>query len=379
MSKTEKNSSPLISINETAALFGVSVKTLKNMRNTTALRKLEIPVGKRVKFSHAAVLEYMTGKHDENVPWKIPTGQLAIVSTKGRINLEVKDDLFDLRGIQHIDPYGALSLLTHLIGRSKEGKKTKLLLERTNPCKKLKFVGFFNYLEEFAPHVEWDKEILKGEKYFPPDSLLPITLLQRTGEERSAIEELNTLFRKQGFSDEIGRYTGWWLGELADNSFTHGGHSVNEKICFIQAQRYTLGENSKCVIIGIADLGQGIHNSLKSNPKFETMSDSMAILNAFRNKISSWSDEYNRGKGLTDIISIAMGNKSLLRVSSGKLDFELDFQKEEKFEILKVSPPLFDARGTRFGILYIDHEFKRKSREEADKYLKEEIEKYENS
>jgi len=97
------------------------------------------------------------------------------------------------------------------------------------------------------------------------------------------------------------------LGELADNSLTHGGPTQDEKMCFIQAQRYTLGENAKCVVIGIADLGQGIHHSLKSNPKYSNMSDDVAVLNAFRHKVSSWDDNFGRGKGLTDVNSYSNG------------------------------------------------------------------------
>ncbi|HAZ14506.1 MAG: hypothetical protein A2X86_00415 [Bdellovibrionales bacterium GWA2_49_15] len=368
----------LLTAKEVAKLLRVSEPTLRNMRRTTALGKLEIPIGKRVRFSKQAVMKYIKGLNDESVPWVIPVGQLSIVSTKDRINLEVKEDLFDLRGLQYIDPYGALSLLTHLIGRSKEGKRTELLINTSEACKKLNFVGFFNCLEQFAPMVVWDKKILVGEKYFPPDSLLPITILRRKGEERRAVEELNTLFIAQGFSEDIGGYTGWLLGELADNSLTHGGQTLSEKICFIQAQRYTIGENAKCVIIAIADLGQGIQDSLRSNPKYSNMSDALAVLSAFRHKVSSWDDTYNRGKGLTDITSIAMGNQSMIRVSSSNIDFELDFQTENKCEIIRVLPPLFKSRGTRFGFLYIDHKFKKKSREEADDFLKKEIEKYEH-
>jgi len=143
-------------------------------------------MGKRVRFSKESVMKYLNLSTDEVVPWQIPVGQLSIVSTINRIDLEVEENCFDLRGLQYIDPYGALSLLTHLIGRSREGRKTKILVETTDACKKLKHVGFFNYLEELAPLIEWDKNILTGEKYFPPDSLLPITLIKRKGEERKS-------------------------------------------------------------------------------------------------------------------------------------------------------------------------------------------------
>lgn len=364
-----------LTVTQVAQMLGVSIPTLRTMRRTTALGKLEITIGKRVKFSKKAVEEYLAGQNDEAVPWVSPTGQLEIVSTKDQINLQVKEDLFDLRGVQYVDPYGALSLLVHLIGRSREGKETELLINTSEACKKLKFVGFFDYIDLLAPKVKYDRSVLEGGKYFPPDSLLPITILKRKGEERRALEQLNTLFIQQGFSEEIGGYMGWLLGELADNSFTHGGDTLSDRMCFIQAQRYTVGENSKCVVIGIADLGQGIHKSLKANPKHKDLSDEKAVLSAFKHKVSSWGDEYKRGKGLTDIVSIAMGNKSLLRVSSGNIDFEFNFQIENKAELEVVQPSLFDTKGTRFGFLYIDHKFEKKSREEADEFIDKEMER----
>jgi len=70
-----------------------------------------------------------------------------------------------------------------------------------------------------------------------------------------------------------------------------------------------------------------------------------------------------------------MGNKSLLRVSSGDIDFELDYQIEDNCKIVEIIPPFLKTKGTRFGFLYIDHKFKKKTREEADGFLRKEIEK----
>ena len=370
--------SEYLSVTEVAKMLGISIPTLRMMRKTTTLGKFETLIGKRVKFSKKAIEEYLQGKNDEVTSWVIPTGQLEIISTKDTINLEAKKNIVDLRGVHYIDPYGTLSLLVYLISRSRESKKTQLLINTSEACKKLRHVGFFNYIDQFAPLVEYNKKILEGEKYFPPDSLLSITILRRKGEERRVIEQLNTLFIQQGFSDEIGGYIGWLIGELADNSLTHDGNLLKNKMCFIEAQRYSVGENSKCVVIGVADVGQGIHKSLKQNPKYSNLSDHMAILNAFKQNVSSWDDEYKRGKGLTDILSIAMGNKSLVRVSSGNIDFKFDFQITDKAKITRIEPPLLDAQSTRFGFLYIDHQFNKNTREEADNFLTKEINRYEN-
>ena len=320
----------LFIIKGAAELLGISLPTFRRMRKTPKIMNLEIPMGNRIKFREKDILDYMTANKDETVPWTFPKGHLSIVSAEGSFLFEVEPNVFDLKMVRIIDAFGTLSLLTNLIGRSRANKSVKLLVDSSLACNKLQYVGFFNYLKQFAPQVEWDENALDNSNFIAPDSLIPITLIQRKGEERTVINELNSLFIKQGFSSNIGPYVGQLIGELADNSLTHGTSSSSGMLCFIQAERYTVGKNTKCVILGIADLGVGIQGTLKTNPKYKDMSDSLAILYAFLNKVSSWDDDAKRGKGLTDIIKIAMGNKSMLRVSSGDIDFKIDFQVKDK-------------------------------------------------
>ena len=95
----KKKESEYLTVKQVAEIFGVSIPTLRNMRQTTPLGKLERLIGKRIKFSREEVMKYVKGGNDESMPWSIPTGQLSIVSLQDRINLEVKEDLFDLRGL----------------------------------------------------------------------------------------------------------------------------------------------------------------------------------------------------------------------------------------------------------------------------------------
>jgi len=204
-----RNEPILLSVTETAELLGLSIPTLREMRRTTPLGNLEIPIGKkRVKFSKEAVLKYINELNSGSAVGEIPTGQLSIGSTIDEIKLEVRDDLFDLRGIKHIDPYGALSLLTHLIGRSRKNKQTKLILRSTSACKKLKFLGFFDHLEKFAPMVVWDKKILEHTNYYTPESLMPITSIQTKGGDKRTVEQLRTQLVRQGFSDDLANNIG---------------------------------------------------------------------------------------------------------------------------------------------------------------------------
>ena len=352
----------LITPSELAKMLGVSPPTLRKMMKETRLGKLAVPIGKRVKFPRREIEKlYFEGTSDETTDWIIPESQLEIVSTKG---IKIKEGLIDLRGIQYIDPYGSLSLLAYLIQKHREGEKIGLVIDDSDMCKKLKYIGFFDHIDKYAKNVSYDRAKLTGH-YLCPESILPITLIKRKGEEKICLEQLKSLYVQQEFSANIGGYISWVLGELSDNSLTHGGSTFEEKMCFIQAQRYTLGENNKCIVVGIADIGIGIGNSLKKNPQYSGLDDLTALLTAFKSGVSSW--DYDRGNGLADIMSIAMGNGSVMRVSSGGFDLKFDFQHE--WEIEKITPPLFQTRGTTLGFIYIDHDFDKSPRKDVDRFI----------
>ncbi len=59
--------SDYLTVTELAEMLGVSIPTLRTMRKATALGKLEISIGKRVKFSKRAVEEYLAGKNDGGI------------------------------------------------------------------------------------------------------------------------------------------------------------------------------------------------------------------------------------------------------------------------------------------------------------------------
>jgi hypothetical protein len=107
------------------------------------------------------------------------------------------------------------------------------------------------------------------------------------------------------------------------------------------------------------------------------MSDVEAFLSAFRHKFSSWPDEAKRGKGLTDMISIAIGNNSIFRASSGESDFLFNFySSKDSVNILKNEPALLASKGTKFGFVLVDKDFSPAERDVADEILKKEIEQW---
>lgn len=90
---------------------------------------------------------------------------------------------------------------------------------------------------------------------------------------------------------------------------------------------------------------------------------------AFMSEISRMEVEPKRGKGLNDIIAIANGNKSWLRVESGDLALKFDFQTEPGQAGFVM--PFVRAPGTRFCLVLIDGEYRDVSRAEVNAQLRQ--------
>jgi len=270
-----------------------------------------------------------------------------------------------------MDPYGVLSLLASVIDRGRDGSKVKLIVDDSIACKYLHSINFFDEASRFCKNAEWDRSALARVNYIDSETLLPIIAIRHKGSERTIAERLNNLLKQQGFSAEVGQYISWILGELADNALTHSSQLAMDRMCYVLANRFSYGE-SNCVIIGIADLGVGIQNSLRMNSKYKNFSDQRALLEAFKSNVSSWEDEYKRGKGLTDVVKIAMGNGSYFVVASGDTAFLMDF-REDKGPRIEKRQPLTEVTGTRYGLVLIDNNFREIRRSQVDPFLNKEI------
>lgn len=362
-------SDQLINAKQAAVLLGVSAPTFNKIREQYKLA--EIKIGARIKFSKNEVLRIAGGK--EPLPKALPAAMKYSVMTENSIlDLETSKDVFDLRSIQLIDPYGVVSLLCTLIHRCKEGYHTELLIEDNRTIKYLRSIGFFDELEaECDGKIGWDRTLLKSTiAYQDENTLVPIRGIKLKGNERIIAEKLIELLKKQGFSISVGRKIAHILGELADNALTHSAALISQRKCFVLANRFLIGETN-CIIVGLADIGQGIHSSLKTNPKYKNHTDEKAFLEAFRPYVSSWDDSAGRGKGLTDVLGISMGNHSILRVDSGNLGLLMNFtedQQEDQQGIIS-KRPLTDIPGTRYGVVLIDKVFDKRTREQVDQLI----------
>lgn len=115
-------------------------------------------------------------------------------------------------------------------------------------------------------------------------------------------------------------------------------------------------------MIGILDSGVGIQNSLRRNPRYSTLSDTRLLITAFKPFVSSWPEEAERGKGLTDVVKIALSNKGFFRVDSCDLSLMWDFVDLRKS--IHVLKPMSQARGVRYCFVLIDSEFDLRNRSE---------------
>lgn len=355
-----------LTITEACKILNVSRPTFNKIRKMAELKELFI--GKRPRFLREEIEKIAQPKPVSRIkPDKRIT--LDIFSGKTAFDIETSTDKFDLTLLKSFDPQGVLNLFCTIVDRGRRGRPVNLRVEDNFPCNHLKSLGFFNQLEEAIPGlINWDRGRLRTDhtdfKY--PIGLTKISLPKQ---EVPVVEKLLALLQTQGFSESIGGYIAWIFGELADNANTHlriGKDLDGNADSYLLAQRYEFSKgNRDCLIIGVADVGPGIHATIKRNPKHSGLSDAQALLSAFKPGVSSWPDEYKRGHGLTDILGIAMGNRSIIHAESGGNSFEADLTGN----VWKTS---FDPRkpqGTRFSLVVIDHEFEMKSRADVRTYI----------
>lgn len=357
-----------LSIKEACEILQVSRPTFDKIRKQKKLLELS-GAGSRRRFLKTEI-EKLAETTKKTLMAPITADQkkidLTVFSKDETSGIQMVETVFDLRHIRMFDPFGVLSLFCAILQLANSGKKVRLEIEDNFICNHLRSLGFFSALERAnGENIICDTSLLKTnyEDYLYPIGLTAITMGKQ---EVPVVEKIIELLRVQGFSNTIGGYIGWIMGELVDNSMTHLIYNGFPCDCYLLAQRYKFkNSNAACLIIGVADMGPGIHATLKKNPKYAKLSEAQAFLTAFKPKVSSWPDEYNRGKGLTDVLGIAMGNQSVLRVESGDMRLQLDFRNH----VTKFSRSSTNVRGTRFALVLIDREFEIKNKADVSEFI----------
>lgn len=354
----------LISIKEACELLGISRPTFNKVRKNRNLTV--IAVGKRARFIKQEILKILAAPERPTVPKPDPRVALTMTSKNTAADLETSPGVFDLTRILRFDPYGVLNLLCSLASLAASGKEIKLEVEDNFICNHLRSLGFFIELEKVHKgSILWDNSKMTTshqEISYP----IPLTHIHMQKQEAPVVDKLITLLRHQGFSESIGGYIGWIIGELVDNSMTHLVYNSAPADCYTLAQRFISQDfTTNSIMIGITDIGPGIHSTLKKNPKYSHLSDMQAFLSAFKPGVSSWEESYGRGKGLADVLAIAMGNQSALRVESGVNCFEIDFRGPPR----KLSRLPREIPGTRFVLKLIDRDFEVKKGTEVSAFI----------
>jgi len=106
---------------------------------------------------------------------------------------------------------------------------------------------------------------------------------------------------------------------------------------------------------------------LKENKKYDHLSDEELLLLAFKPYVSGRSDEEARGKGLTDMLKIAMECSSVLLVESNGVGYTFQFNAGK--DNFKKNKLLSKSTGTIISLLFIDRIFSSYKRQDVANYI----------
>jgi excisionase family DNA binding protein len=351
----------LIGVSEACELLNISRTTLVQYR-----KKYEIPsikVRRALKFSKVEVLQKLFTVLNP------PPGKVAftIYSDSNIESLKIDDSSYDLRMIDMIDGHGAISLICHLISEMNKGKNIHLLFDSTNIF--LKSMGFFSALRMYLnKKIFWDDKLYESIESINYEFIkLPIRKLGVVGAHTKLADALTVSLSEQGYSGDICSYIGWAMGELADNSATHA--KTHPSFTYFEE----FAEDRRFLQLTIGDTGIGIAESLRSNVRYKNLDNNRALIMAFKPYVSGRADEEKRGKGLTDVLQIAMECGSNLRVESSGVGYIYAFN--EGVDNFRTCSPIYKDTGTIISILFIDGQFGSVERADVDNYIDNCLEK----
>lgn len=353
-----------ITIAEACKFLGISRPTFNKVRDQFKLSFVRI--GREHRFRKDEIIS----KIIQHLPATGGNIDLCISSKDVAVSaLKLDENTYDLRRLNLIDGFGMFALMENIHGQLAQGRDINLIIDDEYACKYLCESRFFLELESQFPKTLFLSTSPKNLLIkFSGDSFLPLTRVGFKNAEQTTLDQVVVpILKQQGFSETISGYIFWAIGELMDNAHTHAkanGH------CYMSIHRF--GNERKYLQIDIADLGIGIPKSLKSSKNHANLTDRQALARAFKSRISSWPEEHNRGKGLSDVLGVAIGNQSLLRVESGGEGFRMTFSGMGKHA--EIQTPMTAEPGTRIALVLIDQEFRHVPREEADQFVSEKLE-----
>lgn len=286
----------------------------------------------------------------------------------------VDEFAIDLRKIHLLDPYGIISILCYVTSKVKIGQNFFFVCTNNLISSQLIAVGFFKELARKYPNLtHWDHGLinkLEPSAKTLEQVFLPLKEITIKGQDRAVLNELLSSLLQKGFTETQAGYIGWLLGELADNSLTHA-----KGPCYIMFTRYANNGGVPFLEFAVGDVGVGIHKSLQTNQKYSLLNDRQAFLKAFQSQVSSWPDSAQRGKGLCDLLTIALGNGGWVKADANELGLFFNFTENQR--LVEFNKPLTEISGTRLSVILFEKAFNGSTREEIDSFISKEIEKYE--
>lgn len=353
-----------ISLEEARTLLRVSRPTLNSYRHSKKLR--EIKFRGRIRLSKTDIIR--------KIILKSPIGDaisLTMFSKSDFNEIQPLSGVFDLRRFKAIDAYGVMTLLCAIKNHLKkdESNNVYLILDDSFGCSYLDAIGFFTEVSRaHQDRVFANEQDIVKRPQTRVTVILPIHLVGYRGAEKKILDELYDPLIKQGFSENYCGYIGWIVGELCDNAHTHSNGP-----CYLIIEALERSSTqTRFLSIALGDTGIGIPTSLKTNPKYSKVDDKILFPMAFQSEVSRMEVEPKRGKGLNDVVSVAKGNRSCLRVESNQYGLLFDFRQPEDQITLSNSQP--SISGTRFCLLLVDSEFKQISRDEVNNVVKKFLE-----
>jgi hypothetical protein len=347
----------LISAEDACDLLDISRPTL--MKYVKVMGLSQFKVKKKVNYSKCEILQKLyTLLNPLNS--KVDFG----IHSAGQLEaLKIGIDSYDLRKLGTIDGHGAISLICFLMSEiKKEDKYIHLVIDKSQEF--LKAMNFFGALRQHLnSRIFWDEKIFDSIKdlKFPEVIKLPIKRLGVVGSHTKITDDLTLNLFNQGYSQDICAYVGWAIGELTDNASTHAQIHPS----FIYFEQF--GEDNRFLQFTIGDIGIGIPASLKKNATYGGLENDAALLTAFRPNVSGRPDAEQRGKGLTDVLKIAMECSSNLRVESNNIGLFLRFDsgRDDFFR----HRPLYQNDGTIISMMFIDGNFSSLERSDVNNYI----------
>lgn len=345
----------LLSLSEAAEFLGISRPTFNVRRLENKFN--EITDGNKTLIKKSDLLGLYAKEQ-----YRTQFLNLIVTEDDSLEKILIDKNTFDLRLINLIDGYGIISLITVAVSILESGESLYIISGDTSATRILKAAGFFSELKRrFENRVFYNEDVSKISDVAKP--YLALHYLAYKGQERKMLENLVPLLTKQNFNSDVVGHLGWITGELADNSLTHA-----KGPCYVLIGQFNATNNY--IELAIGDTGKGIHRSLKENPKYKALSDQEAFLKSFQPRVSCWSDDKERGKGLCDLLIVAIGNGALLRVDSKEMGLMFNFTNGQR-EAMK-RKPASKYGGARFCLLLINDQFLDITREEVDRFIERE-------